>query len=87
MGQVGTTAEAVAHQELHAFGHVEFREVGAVVECFLVDDNLVVELDVNEVVNIDWLCENIEGYIPDISEMRDEAVDLVKIQGVKESTE
>jgi len=45
------------------------------------------ELDANEVVNIDWLCENIEGYIPDISEMREEAVDLVKIQGVKEPAE
>ncbi len=40
-------------------------------------------LRAEEAVNIDWLCENIEGYIPDISEMKEEAVDLVRIQGIK----
>lgn len=40
-----------------------------------------------DAVNIDWLCDNIEGYIPDISQMKDEAVDLVKIQGIKSGVE
>lgn len=36
-----------------------------------------------ECVTFDWLAENVEGYIPDISELKDEAVELVKLQGVK----
>ena len=37
---------------------------------------------VEECVNITWLAENMEGYIPDISQLREEAVELVKVQGV-----
>ena len=44
-------------------------------------------LGAEEAVNIDWLCDNIEGYIPDISEMKEEAYDLVKIQGIKSGME
>ena len=40
-----------------------------------------------DAVNIDWLCDNIEGYIPDISQMKDEAVDLVRIQGIRSGVE
>lgn len=36
-----------------------------------------------ECVTIDWLAENIEGFIPDVSQLKDEAVDLVLVQGVK----
>ncbi len=42
------------------------------------------ELSAKEAVQIDWLAENIEGYIPDISELKEEAVQLVKLQGVKD---
>lgn len=40
-------------------------------------------LSPEELVTIDWLADNIEGYIPDVSELRDEAVDLVMVQGLK----
>lgn len=36
-----------------------------------------------ECVTIDWLAENIEGFIPEVSQLKDEAVDLVLVQGVK----
>ncbi|MCR5250476.1 MAG: BMP family ABC transporter substrate-binding protein [Lachnospiraceae bacterium] len=38
----------------------------------------------DEAVKLDWLAENIEGYIPDIGELREEAVELVEIQGLKD---
>lgn len=38
----------------------------------------------NDVVLQDWLVDNVEGYIPDLSELKDEAVELVKLQGVKQ---
>lgn len=38
-------------------------------------------------VVIDWLVENVEGYIPDIQELKEEAVELVKLQGVKQTLE
>ena len=34
-------------------------------------------------MTIDWLADNIEGFIPDVSSLKDEAVDLVLVQGVK----
>lgn len=37
-----------------------------------------------ECVEIDWLADNIEGYIPEISELEDEAIELVKLQGIKQ---
>ncbi len=37
-----------------------------------------------EAVNIDWLADNIEGYIPGIDEIREDAVELVRVQGIKE---
>ncbi|MBR3308244.1 MAG: BMP family ABC transporter substrate-binding protein [Lachnospiraceae bacterium] len=40
-------------------------------------------LSAKEAVKIDWLAENIVGYLPDIDELKDEAVDLVRIQGIK----
>ncbi|MBR4542723.1 MAG: BMP family ABC transporter substrate-binding protein [Lachnospiraceae bacterium] len=44
-------------------------------------------LSAKESVSVDWLNDNIVGYIPDISELKDEAVDLVKVQGIKKETE
>ncbi len=41
-------------------------------------------ISADEAVNIDWLADNIEGYIPGIEEMREDAVELVRIQGIKE---
>ena len=43
------------------------------------------ELAPEECVTIDWLVENVEGRIPDVSEMKEDAIDLVKLQGVKEA--
>ena len=40
-------------------------------------------LSPEECVTIDWLADNIEGFIPDVSSLKDEAVDLVLVQGVK----
>lgn len=37
-----------------------------------------------ESVVMDWLVDNVEGYIPDIDELKEEAVELVKVQGVKQ---
>ena len=34
-------------------------------------------------VSIDWLADNIDGYIPGIGELKEEAVELVKLQGIK----
>ncbi len=45
------------------------------------------EMPAAEVVKIDWLAENIDGYIPDISEMKEDAVELVEIEGIKGSVE
>ena len=36
---------------------------------------------------MDWLADNIIGYIPDIKDLCDEAVPMVKIQGIHESKE
>jgi basic membrane lipoprotein Med (substrate-binding protein (PBP1-ABC) superfamily) len=44
-------------------------------------------LSAKESVSVDWLNDNIVGYIPDISELKEEAVDLVKVQGIKKDTE
>lgn len=45
------------------------------------------ELSAGECVNIDWLLDNVEGYIPEITELREDAVELVKLQGVKQYME
>ena len=37
-----------------------------------------------EAVTIDWLADNVEGYIPDLDELEEEAVELVKVQGIKQ---
>lgn len=34
-------------------------------------------------VSFDWLADNIDGYIPGIGELKEEAVELVKLQGIK----
>lgn len=43
-------------------------------------------LSAEECVNISWLAENIDGYIPDISMLKDEAVKLVEMQGILNGT-
>lgn len=40
-------------------------------------------LSPEELVVIDWLASNIEGNIPDVSELNEEATELVKVQGIK----
>lgn len=40
-----------------------------------------------EVVVIDWLASNVEGIIPDLSTLNDEAAELVKVQGIKPFSE
>ena len=37
-----------------------------------------------DAVAMDWLIDNVEGHIPDIDELEDEAVELVKVQGIKQ---
>lgn len=39
-------------------------------------------LSPEECVTMEWLAENIEGFIPDVTALKDEAVDLVMVQGV-----
>ena len=41
-------------------------------------------ISANEAVKLDWLADNIEGFIPDLEDLREEAVELVQIQGIKE---
>lgn len=41
------------------------------------------ELSPKECVSINWLADNIDGYIPSINELTEEAAELVKLQGVK----
>ena len=45
------------------------------------------ELSVKEIVQIDWLADNIVGYIPDITELKEDAIELVRLQGVREAIE
>lgn len=40
-------------------------------------------LSPRDCVSFDWLVDNIEGYLPDISQLKEEAVELVRLQGVK----
>ncbi len=35
-----------------------------------------------EILKMDWLAENVVGYIPDMSELIDDAIDVVNLQGV-----
>lgn len=51
---------------------------GGVLKC---EDGM--ELSPKDSVDFDWLVDNIDGYFPDISELKDEAVELVKLQKVK----
>lgn len=44
-------------------------------------------LQAEELVVIDWFASNVEGRIPDISELNDEAAELVKVQGIKPFSE
>ena len=39
-------------------------------------------ISAKDAVHLNWLCENIEGNIPKISELREEALELVRIQGL-----
>lgn len=41
-------------------------------------------LSPTDAVMFDWLVSNIEGHIPDISELKEEAIGLVEVQGVHE---
>ena len=40
-------------------------------------------IPISDIVLLDWLVDNIEGHIPDVSQLKDEAVELVTLQGVK----
>ena len=37
-----------------------------------------------EVVTMDWLCDNIIGFIPDLSQLRREALPMVRLQGLND---
>lgn len=40
------------------------------------------ELTPAEIISMDWLCDNVEGYIPSLAEMRPEACAFVEKQGI-----
>lgn len=37
-----------------------------------------------EVVTMDWLCDNVIGFVPDLSQLRREALPLVRLQGLND---
>ena len=41
------------------------------------------ELSAQEVMAMDWLCENVEGRLPELQELRPESVELAKLLGVR----
>lgn len=50
-----------------------------------VEDGMI--MDMKDIVNIDWLAENVDGYIPEMEELKEEAIELVKLQGVRQINE
>ena len=45
------------------------------------DDGQIIEP--KDVVDIDWLADNVEGSIPTLDLLKEEAIELVKLQGVE----
>ena len=43
------------------------------------------ELTPAQIVSMDWLCDNVVGYIPSLAEMRPDACALVEKQGVRDT--
>ena len=43
------------------------------------------ELTPAQIVSMDWLCDNVVGYIPDLAQMRPDARDLVEKQGIRDT--
>ena len=39
-------------------------------------------LDTEEIITMDWLCDNVVGSIPEKEMLKEEAVKLVKLQGI-----
>lgn len=37
-----------------------------------------------EIISMDWLCNNVIGYIPELSDLKDEAKSVVMLQGIQE---
>lgn len=53
----------------------------------IIQESLDSEMTPEEIIKMDWLVNNIEGSIPDISDFVDEAKSLVNIQGVIKTKE
>ncbi|MGN0394099.1 MAG: BMP family ABC transporter substrate-binding protein [Coprococcus sp.] len=48
----------------------------------VVRDDADGEMLPEDIIKMDWLAENVVGYIPDMSELIDDAIDVVNLQGV-----
>ncbi len=44
-------------------------------------------LDIEDIIKMDWLAENVEGSIPEIQELAENAQEIVEMKGVKKGTE
>ena len=42
------------------------------------------ELDIDDIIKMDWLCENVVGKIPSKEELRERARPIVELKGVKQ---
>ena len=55
----------------------------------IVDQNGIVRCDgehwlsAEEIMGMDWLCDNVEGSFPELNELRPESVELAKLLGIK----
>ena len=44
-------------------------------------------LKAEEIITMNWLAQNVVGYIPEIGEMNERAQELMQLQGVKASAQ
>ena len=42
------------------------------------------EMSAEEIMGMDWFCDNVEGRLPEISELRPESVEMARILGIRE---
>ncbi|MBQ8261947.1 MAG: BMP family ABC transporter substrate-binding protein [Lachnospiraceae bacterium] len=76
-----TLREGIRSMEINPFTGPIYSQDG----CCRCEDGQT--LDMKDIVNIDWLAENIDGYMPELTELKEEAIELVKLQGVKQNNE
>jgi hypothetical protein len=42
------------------------------------------EMSAEEIMGMDWFCDNVEGRLPELSELRPESVEMARILGIRE---